>query len=152
MSFINFLGIFKAVYNLLSYLWEIETGSVYRMLKEHDIFSGLGTDSEKRKDIEISSAEAQAQEDIKDAGKSKSDVAEASLATAEEMMKLSDLSPNDVSRATQAPEVPSEEQQMNDLARDIRRAECIAETLDQIKVIYYVFITSMIKSKYISNY
>ncbi|KAG6592685.1 Dynein assembly factor 3, C-terminal domain [Phytophthora cinnamomi] len=31
-----------AVYNVLSYLYEIETGKVYKMEKEHDIFSGIG--------------------------------------------------------------------------------------------------------------
>jgi hypothetical protein len=31
-----------AVYNMLSYLWEIETGTVYKMAKAHDIYSGLG--------------------------------------------------------------------------------------------------------------
>eukprot|EP00616_Rhizochromulina_sp_CCMP1243_P003178 CAMPEP_0118981558 /NCGR_PEP_ID=MMETSP1173-20130426/30806_1 /TAXON_ID=1034831 /ORGANISM="Rhizochromulina marina cf, Strain CCMP1243" /LENGTH=481 /DNA_ID=CAMNT_0006931987 /DNA_START=24 /DNA_END=1469 /DNA_ORIENTATION=- len=31
-----------AVFNVMSWLWEIETGEVYTMTKEHDIFSGLG--------------------------------------------------------------------------------------------------------------
>lgn len=31
-----------AVYNVLSYLWEIEMGTQYRMTKAHDIYSGLG--------------------------------------------------------------------------------------------------------------
>ncbi|KAE8888751.1 hypothetical protein PF003_g27216 [Phytophthora fragariae] len=31
-----------AVYNVLSYLHEIETGKMYKMEKEHDIFSGIG--------------------------------------------------------------------------------------------------------------
>ncbi|KAL4108763.1 hypothetical protein PRIC1_000472 [Phytophthora ramorum] len=31
-----------AVYNVLSYLYEIETGKMYKMEKEHDIFSGIG--------------------------------------------------------------------------------------------------------------
>ncbi|CEG46319.1 Dynein assembly factor 3, C-terminal domain [Plasmopara halstedii] len=31
-----------AVYNILSYLYEIETGKMYQMEKEHDIFSGIG--------------------------------------------------------------------------------------------------------------
>ncbi|KUF76464.1 Dynein assembly factor 3 [Phytophthora nicotianae] len=31
-----------AVYNVLSYLYEIETGKRYQMGKEHDIFSGIG--------------------------------------------------------------------------------------------------------------
>lgn len=109
------------------------------MLKEHDIFSGLGSESEKKKAMHISSAEAQAQEDNHDAEKSKSDETEAhaSLATTEQKIKTSE----DASiSGIQASEIPSEEQQMNDLAKDIRRAECIAETLDQIKVtlsLYY---------------
>jgi hypothetical protein len=31
-----------AVYNMLSFLWEIENSTVYRMTRAHDIFSGLG--------------------------------------------------------------------------------------------------------------
>ncbi|KAG7385943.1 Dynein assembly factor 3, axonemal [Phytophthora pseudosyringae] len=31
-----------AIYNVLSYLYEIETGKMYQMEKEHDIFSGIG--------------------------------------------------------------------------------------------------------------
>lgn len=31
-----------SVYNMVSMLYEIETGEVYRMSREHDIFSGLG--------------------------------------------------------------------------------------------------------------
>ena len=31
-----------ALYNLFSYLWEIETGKVYQMMKANDIYSGLG--------------------------------------------------------------------------------------------------------------
>mmetsp|Transcript_15660 Transcript_15660/g.20315 ORF Transcript_15660/g.20315 Transcript_15660/m.20315 type:complete len:252 (+) Transcript_15660:787-1542(+) len=34
-----------AVFNMLSYLWEIETGEPYTMTKEHDIYSGLGEDA-----------------------------------------------------------------------------------------------------------
>ena len=103
------------------------------MLKEHDIFSGLGTESEKKK------ATHQAQEDNHDAEKSKSEETEAgaSLVTAEQKIKTSE---NTSIGGIQVSEIVSEEQQMNDLAKDIRRAECIAETLDQIKVklsLYY---------------
>lgn len=34
-----------AVFNMLSYFWEIETGSPYTMAKAHDVFSGLGEDA-----------------------------------------------------------------------------------------------------------
>lgn len=34
-----------AVFNLLSYLWEIETGEAYLMAKKDDIYSGLGEDA-----------------------------------------------------------------------------------------------------------
>ena len=33
------------MYNLLSYLWEIETGLVYKMTKDHDVYSGLGSEA-----------------------------------------------------------------------------------------------------------
>lgn len=38
-----------AVYNLLSFLWEIETGQVYKMLKANDIYSGLGAEAAPKK-------------------------------------------------------------------------------------------------------
>ena len=31
-----------ALFNLYSYLWELETGQPYKMMKSHDIYSGLG--------------------------------------------------------------------------------------------------------------
>ncbi|KAG5186852.1 hypothetical protein JKP88DRAFT_276249 [Tribonema minus] len=34
-----------AVYNLLSYMWEAETGTMYKMSKPHDIYSGLGEEA-----------------------------------------------------------------------------------------------------------
>ena len=33
-----------ALHNIISYLWELETGQVYRMSKIHDVFSGLGAE------------------------------------------------------------------------------------------------------------
>lgn len=33
------------MFNMLSYLWEIETGEPYTMSKDHDIYSGLGEDA-----------------------------------------------------------------------------------------------------------
>jgi len=33
-----------AVFNIMSWLWEIETGEPYSMTKEHNIFSGLGSE------------------------------------------------------------------------------------------------------------
>ena len=34
-----------AVYNVLSFLWEMETGLKYAMTKDHDIYSGLGAEA-----------------------------------------------------------------------------------------------------------
>ena len=34
-----------AMYNMLSYLWEMETGQRYAMTKEHDVYSGLGVEA-----------------------------------------------------------------------------------------------------------
>lgn len=33
-----------ALHNIISYLWELETGLVYKMSKIHDVFSGLGAE------------------------------------------------------------------------------------------------------------
>jgi len=37
-----------ATYNIISWLWQIETGTQYRMKKAHDIFSGLSDGTEER--------------------------------------------------------------------------------------------------------
>lgn len=42
-----------AVYNILSYLYEIETGNMYQMEKEHDIFSGIGDAEEPQADATL---------------------------------------------------------------------------------------------------
>jgi outer membrane biosynthesis protein TonB len=42
-----------ALYNLYSYLWELETGKSYQMTKAHDIYSGLGKEYKKIQNIEI---------------------------------------------------------------------------------------------------
>jgi outer membrane biosynthesis protein TonB len=42
-----------ALYNLYSFLWELETGKPYQLTKAHDIYSGLGKEYKKIQNIEI---------------------------------------------------------------------------------------------------
>jgi len=48
-----------AVFNLLSYLWEIETGEGYAMAKKDDIYSGLGEDASDFAAMETEGGEAE---------------------------------------------------------------------------------------------
>ena len=38
------------MYNLFSYLWELETGRAYVMTKANDIYSGLGAEAQLQAD------------------------------------------------------------------------------------------------------
>ena len=50
-----------AVHNVLSWFYEIETGNVYRMARAHDIYSGLGSDKNKKLKEENSKKETVAE-------------------------------------------------------------------------------------------
>lgn len=41
------------MYNLYSYLWELETGKKYLLTKSHDIYSGLGKEYKRIQAVEI---------------------------------------------------------------------------------------------------
>ena len=49
--------------NILSYLYEIESGCIYKMKKKHEVYSGLGGNETTSADKEINGDEPTAQED-----------------------------------------------------------------------------------------
>ena len=118
-----------AVYNLLSYLWEIETGNVYKMTKANDIFSGLGIEQGKRREPtkeEKEQMEAMREietQDIEEEGKRPN--------------------PNDQENKNVEGTVfvdnsgnkkQSVDEEADELAKEIHRAECICESFDNIKI------------------
>jgi len=122
---------------MLSYLWEIETGSVYRMLKDHDIFSGLGIESGKKRPVKTDCVESKTEdEQLRSEQDNQAVVGESESLARDETEKLKENYDKEPEHsAVQTTTIISEEQQMNDLAKDLMRADCIAETLDQVKVL-----------------
>ena len=135
-----------AVYNLLSYLWEIETGNPYLMSKANDIFSGLGNEQGR-----LRNATAEQQSGTK-AGITES----ASALIEEESCEVGDYegldenregkpcASNSTGNTRRDDHVPSEtgtqpcklseEEQMDELTKELYRAECIGESFDNFKV------------------
>lgn len=138
-----------AMYNLFSMLWEIETGSVYRMKKKNDIYSGLGADDLSRHVEEApppspppaAAEEGGAMEDEgeKEGGGEEGD-GEGEREGGEgegEGFSHSKLSAapvlDDEVAALALPGGPGGQAE-EELARAIQRAECIVETWANVKV------------------
>ena len=123
-----------AVYNLLSYLWEIETGSVYTMTKANDIFSGLGSERGKRRELtkeEKEKLEAMVEIETQEDREGEEN----------EGKKLQDscagVNPNvegTVFNDDSGNKLKSEEDEAAELAKEIHRAECIGESFDEFKI------------------
>lgn len=65
-----------ALYNMFSYLYEIETGEEYKMSRKNDIYSGLGKNAQNKVDnLEIKEGEEEPL--IEDVKTEKNEVAEA---------------------------------------------------------------------------
>ena len=126
-----------AVYNLLSYLWEIETGNVYLMSKPNDIFSGLGSERGKRRELtkeEKEKMEAavdiETQEERENGGGVENDVNKLNSGTEE----IEDVVEGTVFDNSSKSNTLSEEEEANELAKEIHRAECIGESFDDFKI------------------
>ena len=126
-----------AVYNLLSYLWEIETGNVYLMSKPNDIFSGLGSERGKRRELtneEKEKMEAavdiETQEERENGGDVENDVNKLNSGTEE----IKDVVEGTVFDNSGKSNTLSEEEEANELAKEIHRAECIGESFDDFKI------------------
>mmetsp|Transcript_24464 Transcript_24464/g.35966 ORF Transcript_24464/g.35966 Transcript_24464/m.35966 type:complete len:536 (-) Transcript_24464:109-1716(-) len=109
-----------AVFNMFSMLWEVETGSPYLMTRKNDIFSGLGK----------SESLAPSETDKKD---------EEKLPVIEEVLDLDD--DGDECKDSDAAEKPApmvaQDEDDDDegmLAAELKRAECIVESFQGVKV------------------
>ena len=123
-----------AVYNLLSYLWEIETGGVYTMTKANDIFSGWGSERGKHR------------EPTKEEKEKLEAVVEIETQEEREGEKSKDQKPQDSNSGDETNVVgsvfndnsgnkeKSTDEETNELAREIHRAECIGESFDEFKI------------------
>mmetsp|Transcript_41785 Transcript_41785/g.82190 ORF Transcript_41785/g.82190 Transcript_41785/m.82190 type:complete len:505 (+) Transcript_41785:225-1739(+) len=60
-----------AIFNVLSFLWEIETGDPYAMTKAHDIYSGLGDDASDVGWAKAAGAQDESEADQNNASESK---------------------------------------------------------------------------------
>ena len=144
-----------AMYNLFSMLWEIETGTVYRMKKKNDIYSGLGSDDLSR-NVEEPPPRPPAASPIEEEGmvEEEGGVAEEEGGAAEEeggedkdggvergegggggtssKLPVAPVPDDDVATLA-APAVPGAQAE-EELARAIQRAECIVETWANVKV------------------
>ena len=189
------------MYNMLSYMWEVETGKLYRMTKNHDVYSGLGIEAdifdEEKKIQEISEDEEEkvleisedATDDLQCSSKEGSEavalsVEDSTMTTEEgEITSSSEridivkeeeerlhvrshrttlLIDQSVVSGNKTPvmhDIPSishneplqsnEEQARKVLEKQIQRAECIAESLDGIKIFPILGgLPSIAKAKY----
>jgi len=144
-----------SVYNLLSSLWEIETGEVYRMSRENDIYSGLGSEGHmkpllvpKKKEIGVvGDQKVDLTEMDKKIEELDSDGITKALEPVEEGKEgevenegegegwVPDVpepeSENDpVSTVPELPSIADEDE----MAQVIKRAECILDSFDGVKV------------------
>lgn len=154
-----------AVFNLFCMLWEAETGDPYHMTKKNDIYSGLGKEArslyaapeEDKKDIyDILEGD---DEDEEGDDNDRPVVEELSDIDEEEKSPLPPPPPTVVSEEIiQQVEVNSEikdkEQEAEDFAKEIRRAECIVETYRDVVVYPLLGVPAEIlkKSKYSNKF
>jgi len=151
-----------ALYNLISILWEVETGGRYVMTKEHDVYSGLGAEAslaplagaaveEEKKDVLDTIVEEQATDEEAAAaadGKGESEVKGEHPADADAdappppapPAPSADVTPTPPPAPTPTPApAPTPEEAAKaaeqDLAKLLLRAETIAESLHGVKII-----------------
>lgn len=112
-----------AVFNLFCILWEAETGDPYSMTKKNDIYSGLGKEAHAP-----NATPAEEKKDIYDILEDNEDEEEEDRPVVEE---LDDVAP---------PPPPSEQpkpggdQEAEEFAKELHRAESIVETYRGVKV------------------
>ena len=128
-----------AMYALFSLLWELETGTVYRMKKKNDIYSGLGSEAGLAMDL---AAQTEALKlEVEGEAEGEAEGAEAKEAIVEQDGKESVVAQGDAQTLppppvdAQVPPTPapapalSPEQAEEELLRAMQRAECIVDSL-----------------------
>lgn len=123
-----------AVYNTLAMMWEIETGRQYRMTKNHDIFSGLGTtdgdvgSASSNKTEEKHTLSAIVEED------NTGDALDTDV-TGDSNSKLTESIPGFAKDASaRAIERQERRKREEEISKEIVRAECVAEALESVKI------------------
>jgi dynein assembly factor 3 len=148
-----------SMYNMFSYLWEIETNSPYKMAKAHDVYSGLGVEAGFAEDI-AKQAE----------GEKKTRELESDLGLIEEEQEGEEEEEEEKEKGrgqggmpppppTMADGVEKEEkdgnsldgQNVDELAKEIQRAECIVEGISGIKVLPMVGTPDSILYKHLES-
>ena len=132
-----------AMYNLFSMLWEIETGTVYRMKKKNDIYSGLGADDLSRQvekvqpDItdlliteEDEKGEGKGEVTVETEGGAEGGSDGAVKKPTKDPPTVDEMAAAETAAASKNPVAQAGE----DLATAIQRAECIVQTWQNVKV------------------
>jgi dynein assembly factor 3, axonemal len=132
-----------ALYNLFSYMWELESNNTYIMKREHDVYSGLGqeevVDNEKLLDADDSQEKAAAIETTKNALET---VPEENEET-EEQNQTEDLgqvdkSENELEQPELLKNITKQTQQQSSFeqiaSKDIEAAESIDDHLSNIRI------------------
>ena len=158
-----------ALYNLISILWEVETGGRYAMTKPHDVYSGLGAEAslaplagaavEEKKDVldtiieeqagaeegeEVEAGGDEGVSEVKGEQGADGDAAPPPPAAAAAAADLPPPPPAPAPAPTPEEAARAAEQ---DLARLLLRAETIAESLHGVKIIPLVGAPSAVLDK-----
>ena len=123
-----------AMYNLFSYLWELETNTPYKMSKPHDIYSGLGVEAGFAEDIAKQAEAGQKEKELEEDLGLIEEGEEGEEGEEEDKVKgqgSADVPPPPPTAAGASKE---EEVAVDELAKEIQRAECIVEGLEGCKV------------------
>jgi len=142
-----------AMYTMFSLLWELETGSVYKMKKKNDIYSGLGVEAGLASDLATQAkAEAETSAQLENLGleddKNKADDEKLPAPPPETIPSISELPPTPPSSTsttsgtatatatpTPTPTATATAEEEEELVRALARAECIVETLQGFSVL-----------------
>jgi dynein assembly factor 3 len=146
-----------AMFNLFSYLWELETGKAYVMTKANDIYSGLGAEAGLQTDLKQKAEDAKKTQEMENAilspveevaeeengtaaAQEDSASASASAPTPTPDLSLSLPPPPPPAAATKSARDLEAEQEIErqreeaELARAIQRAETVVDSLDGVSV------------------
>jgi len=136
-----------AMYNLFSYLWELETGKPYVVTKANDIYSGLGAEAGLKADLQEQAVREKIKSDVE-----KTDTDADADAVVEELPTIPEEStetpiipplPEPSAKTKTDAEIATEEaaeqaaarhKEEVDLAKAIHRAETIVDSLDGFTV------------------
>lgn len=122
-----------ALYNLISYLWELETGKVYRMTKANDLYSGLGVEAGS---IAVEKTKSQALDAILEGedGENEGGDKVPEKASGSDSPPVQGPQLETVEAAAIRPDSQRLQEEEDLLVRELRRAESIVESLSNVKV------------------